>query len=678
MRLIKSHTKTFFLRCLLFLSLLLLPAAGRAEQLPIKTYTIAEGLARDTVNRIIQDPQGFLWFCTTEGLSRFDGYKFTTYRTDQGLPHFIVNDLLRTRNGLYWIATGSGVSLFNPVIASSEVGGSGASTSHAKPQFVVYRLGESEKTNYVHALLEDRAGVIWCGTRGGLFRLRQTGGEWASEAVDVGLPTASREDSIVSALLEDRAGTLWIGAGSGLYRRFTDGRVERYSTAQGLPSNIIKSLLEDRQGNLWAGTTRGLCRIAAAPHPDSRIVERVYTTEDGLADNEAAAILESAQGGVWVGTLGGLSELGSAPDQEGRIIHSYTAANGLSDPVVKALAEDRDGNLWVGTESGGAMKIARHGFINYGLSDGLGSVDINSVFMNQAGDICAVGGKTFLHQFDGTRFARIGPRFPEGVTEFTDGWYQTILQDHTGEWWVPTGEGLYRFARAEGIEQLARARPKAVYKSSDGLAGDSIFRLYEDSRGDIWISALSHVPGQSGLTRWERSTAKFHRYTAAEGVSQSLPTAFAQDREGNLWIGFYRGGLARYSDGSFTHFGTNDGVPNGLIRALYLDMAGRLWVGTGQTNQSGLCRIDDVGATRPRFMLYTTAQGLGSNDIHCLTEDQWGRIYVGTGQGVDRLDPRTGSVKHYTAADGLGSNAVLVALRVMRCSGSARTKDSRA
>src|SRR5918997_6842855 len=111
MRLIESHTKTSFLRFLLLLSPCLLPAAGRAEQLPIKTYTIAEGLARDTVNRIIQDPQGFLWFCTTEGLSRFDGYKFTTYRTDQGLPHFIVNDLLRTRNGLYWTATGSGVRL---------------------------------------------------------------------------------------------------------------------------------------------------------------------------------------------------------------------------------------------------------------------------------------------------------------------------------------------------------------------------------------------------------------------------------------------------------------------------------------------------------------------------------------------------------------------------------------
>ena len=281
--------------------------------------------------------------------------------------------------------------------------------------------------------------------------------------------------------------------------------------------------------------------------------------------------------------------------------------------------------------------------------------------MNQAGDSARSAAK-FLHQFDGTRFARIGPA-SGGSTGFGDGWYQSVLQDHTGEWWIPTGEGLYRFARTEGIERLANARPVAVYKMSDGLSGDGIFRLFEDSRGDIWISALSHVPGQSGLNRWERSSGKFHRYTVAEGVTQSVPTAFAEDGAGNLWIGFYRGGLARYRDGGFTHFGTNDGVPGGLIRALYLDNAGRLWVGTGQTNQSGLCRIDDVGSDHPRFTLYTTAQGLGSNDINCITEDQWGRIYIGTGQGVDRLNPLTGIVKRYTAADGLGNNSVRVALR---------------
>src|ERR1700730_3627194 len=68
----------------------------RAGRLPIKTYTTADGLARDQVNRIVRDSHGFLWFCTAEGLSRFDGYTFTNYTMDQGLPHREVYDLIET------------------------------------------------------------------------------------------------------------------------------------------------------------------------------------------------------------------------------------------------------------------------------------------------------------------------------------------------------------------------------------------------------------------------------------------------------------------------------------------------------------------------------------------------------------------------------------------------------
>ena len=82
------------------LSLILaLAAAGdaQAERLPIKSYTTADGLAREQVNRINQDSRGFFWFCTREGLSRFDGYKFTNYTTAHGLPHRNVTDLFNPK-----------------------------------------------------------------------------------------------------------------------------------------------------------------------------------------------------------------------------------------------------------------------------------------------------------------------------------------------------------------------------------------------------------------------------------------------------------------------------------------------------------------------------------------------------------------------------------------------------
>ena len=84
----------------------------RAEHLPIKTYTIADGLAHDLINRIKRDSHGYLWFCTHEGLSRFDGYTFTNYAKEQGLLGRDVNDLLETRDGVYWVATDAGVFRF--------------------------------------------------------------------------------------------------------------------------------------------------------------------------------------------------------------------------------------------------------------------------------------------------------------------------------------------------------------------------------------------------------------------------------------------------------------------------------------------------------------------------------------------------------------------------------------
>src|SRR5262249_30494570 len=94
-----------FRRHCLLLILLAMSTFARAERLPIKTYTPIDGLAHNFINKIVRDSRGFLWFCTGDGLSRFDGYTFTNYGTDQGLPHREVADLLETRSGEYWVAT---------------------------------------------------------------------------------------------------------------------------------------------------------------------------------------------------------------------------------------------------------------------------------------------------------------------------------------------------------------------------------------------------------------------------------------------------------------------------------------------------------------------------------------------------------------------------------------------
>ncbi len=629
--------------------------SAHAERLPIKTYTTADGLARDHVNRIVQDSRGFLWFCTTEGLSRFDGYRFTNYGTDEGLAGREVRDFLETRSGIYWVATNKGLCRFNPDPPQQNAGGAHDSFQ----RFVAYYPSEETNAQAINVIYEDHAGTIWCGTEQGLFRLDQINGQWVFAFADIIRPASPELQLRVRAILEDRRGSLWVSSESGLRRRRPDGTVECYESKEGLPVNVVASaLLDGRDGRIWVGTSHGLYQLVADPEPGRSIVARLYTTRDGLSDNRISSLFQSSDGKLWVGTPTGLNEFMPAKNQDAGRFRSYTQANGLSDVSITALAEDHNGTVWTGTAYGGAMRLAANGFTTYNQADGLGGISIGSIFENRAGELCVLEGSGSINRFDGRRFTAIRITLPKGMSYWGWGWYQVMFEDSAGGWWMNTGEGLVRYPKLPNLEQITRARPKAIYTTQNGLPANQIFRLFEDSRGDIWISTVGNIKGV--LTRWERATGTFHCYTPADGIPEAAPTAFCEDAAGNLWIGLYLGGLLRYSAGRFTPYTHADGVPPGLVRGLYLDHAGRLWVATGE---GGVARADDPSAEHPRFVTYSTADGLSSNQATCVTEDQWGMIYIGTGRGVDKLDPATGRIKHYTTADGLASSFVNVAFR---------------
>jgi ligand-binding sensor domain-containing protein/signal transduction histidine kinase len=613
--------------------------AASAAQLPVKVYTTADGLARNQIECIVQDPRGFLWFCTTEGVSRFDGYTFINYGAEHGLPHRVVTNLLISRRGDYWVGTSVGLFRLDPKSASPQ-------------RFEPARLDGGPQS--VRALLEDRSRAIWVSSEAGLFRLATGQSTW--ESVDIGMPKSFQGLTGAYALLEDRRGALWIAAPDGLRRRTPDGHTVLHQNP-GSPGWAVKTLYEDREGRIWASDNKALYQLNSSARPEDPIVNRAYTMKDHLPTNRIVALLESSDGRFWAGGSGGLSQYLPATDK----FESYTTQEGLSDHDIYSLAEDKEGNLWVGTNSGGAVKIARRGFTSYTAADGLGDSGIASVFVDRAGELCASRTYTgFLDCFTGKRFTTIRPKYPDTIQYF--GWAtgQTAFQDHTGEWWVPTGEGLCRFGNTRNAEQLSRRSPKAVYTTRDGLSDNNIFRLFEDSQGDIWISTADHP--RTPLTRWERTTGQFHIYTRAEGfpdVGQTA-SAFAEDRSGQLWVGLFHGGLLRHWKGHFTLYSESDGLPAGLITSLYLDHEGRLWIGS---YHGGLSRIDNPSEAKLRFVTYTTADGLSDNAVLCLTEDQWGRIYACTGRGIDRLDPATGHIKYYTTADGLARGELAAAGR---------------
>jgi ligand-binding sensor domain-containing protein len=302
----------------------------------------------------------------------------------------------------------------------------------------------------------------------------------------------------------------------------------------------------------------GIYQLVSDPKPRHSVVARLFTTNDGLASNQITALCQTADGKLWAGTTNGLCEFITEDPKIDRKFRNYSRSDGLSDQYITTVVEDRNHSLWMGSVYGGAMRLAVHGFTTYSLADGLGGVKVSMTFNDQDGRLMVVTADAHLNRFDGSRFTAARITLPKGLTYWGWGWYQVMFQDSRGEWWMSTGQGLVRYPRLERLEHITGARPKATYTTRDGLPSNEIFRIFEDSRGDIWISTLGNA--NLLLARWERATETFHGYTPDDNIPREAPTAFCEDTSGNLWMGLYNGGLLRYAQGRFTLFTEAGGV----------------------------------------------------------------------------------------------------------------------
>jgi ligand-binding sensor domain-containing protein/signal transduction histidine kinase len=655
---------------LLLLPALLFPSLAQAERLPIKTYTVADGLAHNAINKIVRDSRGFLWLCTADGLSRFDGYEFTNYSTNEGLPHPYVSDLLETRKGEYWLATNGGLVRFDPKGIAGKASGNNA--TDVQPMFsTLFPDDLDRRARAITVLFEDHNGSIWCGTMKGLYRLEAANTGLKLTPVEIGIPNGIPDESYISDLLEDRQGSLWIATTSGLYRRWPDGSFARYVERDGLPGSFLHDLFMDRTGRLWAASRlNGFFSFTADETHKPPAITSKFGIKEGLPANWVFQLFESSDGRFWIATSAGLAEfLPQATDSS----HQFRLANernGLAHHDITALNEDLGGNLWLGSNAG-AMKLAHNGFTTYDQQDGID--EINAVFQDRRGDVCVRGwvlgdGRSSVfegakldvwHSDLGQHVARFG-RFdgqafnwllPRALTNISLGWVGegTTLQDHSGEWWIGTAEGLYRFPATDDLSEIKTARPLGFYNTKNGLADAQVYRLFEDSHGNIWASTIGPV---NGLARWDRTNDTVYDLSNAAGLpppKDDIARSFGEDSAGNIWLGFGTG-LARYHDGHFTFFTSNEGLPGGGIQQIHRDHSDRLWLAS---TRSGLIRIDNPQAERPLFISLTSTQGLSSNITSIITEDRNGNIYVGTGRGLDVLNPGTGRVKHFTTADGL-------------------------
>ncbi len=219
-----------------------------------------------------------------------------------------------------------------------------------------------------------------------------------------------------------------------------------------------------------------------------------------------------------------------------------------------------------------------------------------------------------------------------------------IIQDHHGYIWLATNLGLIRYDGLEG--------KKYYKKNSDSSSNDfsGIESMYVDSQGDLWIGA------RSGLSRYDADCDCFYQFPSIDyNSSLTSITSITEDKNGNIWIGTWNGGLYRYNKESeeFTRFLNSSSDPinltNDRIVQLLVDRNNNLWIGTNSDYSiaiSGLIRFNISDGNIRHFINDPTDQNsLLDNRISALYEDQDGQILVGTYKcGLHIHNPESGTL----------------------------------
>ena len=431
-------------------------------------------------------------------------------------------------------------------------------------------------------------------------------------------------------------GELWLGTNLGLFLVRADGRVERYTTRQGLPGSFISTVLGAGQGRLWVGATDGgLALVRSSSRGDDFRVLRVFTEADGLGSTWINQAIQTSDGEVWIATRAGVARMRKEA-ATGRCAPCADLVTVGASYSALSLAEDRSHNVWVGTSTGVA-RVLTAGFALFSAAEGIPAAA--SLIETADGVVLAMtAGMTRegAAWFDGRRFVPL--QLPVGAADTSWGWNQLLLEGRHGDWWIGTRSGALRLQSVAATTDLHRAREQRRFSTIDGLAADVVLRLFEDSRGDVWIATVGEGK-PNGLSRWERSTDTLHHYQAIQGLpsfDRYFVTAFAEDRAGGIWLGFNDdGGLARLRGGSIVRFTERELGPIGAVRNLLVSADGTLW---GATSRGGLLRTSTPVADRPAISRLTVVEGLSSNDVGAVVEDDAGGIYAGTARGIDRID----------------------------------------
>ena len=627
-RVIRRLLATSFLPALLALACAGCPPVAAAERSTwaTRSYHSADGLPSNVINDITQDLEGFLWLATDVGLVRFDGYQFETWGGvgEPALPAVWAETVLPSRDRSLWVGLGRGLC---QILPTRDV-----------------RCPEDLRDAFITALLEDREGRIWVGSRRGVTRLAGNG--WQPLGVAEGLPAQVN----VLGLRQTRDGDVWVSTAVGVFR--CAGEPRACGIVPGLDHGQIR---EDRHGVLWVTDPRQGARRVDTGSPGTR--DRA--PEGRPQGVRGESVLPDRDGHVWVGTPDqGLWMLERAlEDGQARSLRRILSAEDSGEGV-RTLFEDRAGSIWIGTRAG-LFRLFRPPVVMVTKADGLAHNEVRALQSTPAGDVW-VATRNRLH-----RFTTSGPMRPSESYAMGDHAILSLARDATGMLLVGTSEGVYRVAGGRmqamtspqplgAIQGMVVDRNGVIWLCHD--AGASVSRWHGNAlarlRGVDGIAGkqctgVPHVDGQGrvrvGFTDGTILIEERGRFSTLS--LKGAVAAMHEARDGTFWVATTRG-LFRIRDGQITNVSQQNGLPGDFFTSLVVDRSGALWLGL----RAGIIRLRteefEKAIANPRYQVeyqfFDTSDGLSDAPAKlggpASVVDSTGRLWFQTLGGAAVID----------------------------------------
>lgn len=554
------------------------------------------GLLNSQINQIYQDRVGFIWIATEDGLSCFDGMKFTSYvhqaNDTTSLLSNYVQSMYEDCSHHFWIGTASGLQYYD----------------RYRNRFSNFLIANDDKVllkPFISSIVPFDSSHVLIGTSGyGFYIINQKTFHYTESQTNHAYPASS----FVQTLLKDSNGDLWVGTendGVFLFRRNMRVSIDNPNAfllvGHFLDGQQITSFIDDpKDQKVFIGSiNKGIFvfdKRSGLLRPSKSITAQTCSVKSMFHDSH---------GRFWIGTNDqGL--LLFNPDQESLYISDTVNQNPTSRFWhVYSIMEDTQGNIWAALYEKGIYLMPN-----------------------------------FANKFDYEYFSYTSSGQNTSCV-------MSILVDQNGGLWVGTdGSGL--FYKAKGT-----TTPINFNKNNSGLSSNSITALWQDKQGTIWMGTTL-----DGLFTVDANHHRIIPFAKKNELSSQKITCIQGDSSGKIWVGTYGGGI-NYIDkqsGKIIHFkniqGTSSIISNNWINTLLLDHEGNLIVGTFK----GLNSIDlKTGSVT----YYNHVKGLPDNTkIYALCEDHRGMLWIGTNNGLIEFDRKSGKTWLYTMNNGLPNNVI--------------------